>query len=123
MTAIGDIEDRGRSMERGRTKERNEPPKTRNQRTKIRVTKDSEDEQDNQIERHDSFTETEPFPDFNDFEAEIFRKSPPTYVMRIGTPDCVPGQGDRPFTRGVIEPLLHDKTAAHLQRAHMVRHA
>ena len=49
--------------------------------------------------------------------AGIFRKSPPTYVMRIGTPECVPGQGDRPFTRGVIEPLLHEKTAARLNRA------
>ena len=55
--------------------------------------------------------DTEPFPTFSDHEAEEVKMSPKTYEISCGTPEKVPGKGNRPSTRGVIEPLLHEASA------------
>lgn len=63
--------------------------------------------------------ETSPFPDFS--EEEAAKHTVAEYEMRVSTPDRLPGQGDQPFTRGVIEPLLHEASAERKKRNFMVR--
>ena len=58
-----------------------------------------------------------PFPEYSESEAESSKSSEESYefVMGVGEPMRVPGQGEKPFTRGVIEPLIHSQPAGRVE--------